>query len=361
MSSRQKSTEPRSKVARSLPFKHIDLKNVDLDEFKRIVASSNKHVVWDNISNFLENVHAENNTADSIAYLKNIFKTTHYFILAKSALSKLLLGFIRDGNTSLFKFHVNIYNPNLMKYVIEACYSGDELTYDLFAECSSNLLKFIFVKMKKFDDLESFWDFYGSGTKYPKLNVMYDQLFRRENSELLRFIDEIISNGMDGNFYTDYVNTGNRFRHLQKYLKVSLENDDLVIADFICEKFSIAIFEYLEFFHIKELLKEICEQGKLTTLKYIFKKELFDINQSEENSILELISIACKNGHLNIAKYLFRKAGEKDLVYDVNTMSVVYRKTMEEDHVDAGEWLLENFEIIDVAQDEEEIWDVDQE
>ena len=88
---------------------------------------------------------------------------------------------------------------------------------------------------------------------------------------------------------------------------------------------------------------------------------MFNVNPNEKTNMLKLISIACKNRRLRVAKFLFDKASIDELVYNPETMSVVYRKTIENDHVKAGEWLLENFEPIDVDPEQEEIWDSDSE
>jgi hypothetical protein len=197
---------------------------------------------------------------------------------------------------------------------------------------------------------------------------MYATLFQREDPQLLYYIDHIVGENVNKDFYKNYFGEGER--SLESFLINALRKDDLKLAHFILnEPFTLGENNSWFDFKIKDLLKEKCREGKLTTLKYICENE--EILQHNESPTLlyELISIACINGHLDVAKFLSKHFKKKSYIFmnekpSDEIMKIVYSKTLKNGHKKAADWLALKFKIdpeIDIDDYFEEEWEVSDE
>jgi hypothetical protein len=139
-------------------------------------------------------------------YLKKTFKDEPCLNDEKYIEKCLLFKLITAGHIDLFKLLVEIYKPNLIEHVIKNCYSHSrsknvyKLKYNMYKKLDRDTLMYIFDNMKLYDNLDSFHQFYCRDTSFPELDEMYTTLFKRKDSQLLLFIDNIVGENLDGNF-----------------------------------------------------------------------------------------------------------------------------------------------------------------
>jgi hypothetical protein len=360
------------KIGEYIDITEFNLKDSNLSEFKYLVENFQGTINPENFPKFMEKL-CKTNSIESVKYLKKAFNESPCLNDSEYITVDTLHYLVNTGNIDMLNMIIDIYNLDLTNDVIRYFYyepsnGFSELNINLFENCSRDMLLFIFDKMEELDQVDSFRHFYSVknvwGKRFPELNKMYETLFIRGDADLLIHIHNIIGNFAEDFYGGDY----DKHTDLDSLLVLFLYKDDLKMTNFILESGTMLMMGELDQwdgFGIQGILRDKCEEGKLSTLKFIFEKGLYKVDGKP--NLQELIAIACINGHLEIAKYIAKRIKKKKTLYKGNTMNIVYAKTIKNGHPEEAIWLAKYFRIdtsidLDEYVKGKEIWvDVNEE
>jgi hypothetical protein len=303
-----------------------------LEEFKDIVHMFDVKISNDiGFDKMLLSICSANNI-QTVKYLQETYSDTKYLDpdYSRYYLSLILVNLIKNNYDELFILIVNIYKPQLVTDMF-LYMRGMGIKYDIFANCSDRLLKFIA------DHIVScghFREFIEIGDKF--LENMYSSLLDRQDSQILFYYLEKLENFIAYSFSL-YISNLSQDR-LKSLLIRSFKINDLKLARFIYEGRNIT--GYIEESKLMDIFREKCTEGNSDFTDFM---EIMNVYVLRKNiNVFELIFIACMNQHLNVVKSLVNSYKLNVLRLtdrEENDIRVIYNTVSEKGYTEIAEYI----------------------